>query len=71
MAGILLASTLVQLVLERTIEGGAPLNAYRSWVDYALERAIPAFMLGVLGGAVQYLADIRWALLRRLESNNA
>jgi hypothetical protein len=32
---------------------------------------VPALVFGVLGGAVQYLADIRWALIQRLDDPNA
>ena len=32
---------------------------------------LPALVFGVLGGAVQYLADIRWALIQRLDDTNA
>ena len=32
---------------------------------------LPALVFGVLGGAVQYLADIRWALIQRLDDPNA
>ena len=34
-------------------------------------RIVPALLVAVLGGAVQYLADIRWALLKKLEGSNA
>ena len=40
-------------------------------LSHIVEGFVPALVFGVLGGVVQYLADIRWALIQRLDGPNA
>ena len=40
-------------------------------VSNFLSGLLPALIVSVLGGVVQYLADIRWALIQRLDDTDA
>jgi TM2 domain-containing membrane protein YozV len=40
-------------------------------VLYLFWKILPALLVSAFGGAIQYLADIRWALNQRLDDTNA
>jgi hypothetical protein len=40
-------------------------------MKYLFTNLLPALFVSALGGAIQYLADIRWALIQRLDDPNA
>jgi hypothetical protein len=53
-------------------EGNVPgLSKNVQQVFYLLRGLLPALFVSALGGALQYLADIRWALIQRLDNPNA
>jgi len=74
-AGVLAISAVLHEIREATREDMYPSFSRFTMISGAIKRVLvgllPALFTTVVGVMVQYLADIRWALLSRLEDDNA